>query len=292
MPPSLHPVHADSCGLDDTHTHAGSDAHAACNGATHTSELVACPAFAKALWAVVVYGNRMYDFYRSLAACDLVMPALQHFSIMMIKYGFPDDSRFDGPLSFFDKSKFLTELTFRGALPLQTHLSPIIRSLTLADRVVDLDKLLRCLATAPNLEYLVLLDSVPHMFDPSTRPMVTLNGLKELHWFQGRIYDSVVGTVKLFEQPIGSPLSFFISKSGCQCKATTLVAPTNLDVLYAADTMLMTCVTPESGPRSVRAPTQQCRVMRFYQEQLRRREECKRKAPVSVPHVCGHLWRV
>jgi len=221
---------------------------------------VACPAFAEALWAVIIYGDRVYNFYRSLAACNLVMPALQHFSIMMIKYRFPNDSRFDSPLSFFDESEFLTELMFRGVLPLQTHLSPVIRSLTLADRVVDLDELLHCLAAAPNLEYLTLLDLVPHTFDPSTRPVVTLNGLKELHWFQGRIYDSVVRTIKLFEQPIGSPLSFFISKSGRQRKVTTSVAPTNLDVLYAADTTLMTCVTPESGLRSVRAPTQQRRI--------------------------------
>ncbi len=41
MLPSLHPVHADSCGSDDTHTRASSDARAACNGATQTSELAA-----------------------------------------------------------------------------------------------------------------------------------------------------------------------------------------------------------------------------------------------------------
>jgi len=135
---------------------------------------------------------------------------------MMIKYRFPNNSCFDGPLSFFDESKFLTELTFRGALLLQTHLSPVIRSLTLADRVVDLDELLHCLAAAPNLEYLALLDLVPHTFNPSTRPVVMLNGLKELHWFQGCVYDSVVGTVKLFKQPISSLPSFFISKSSHQ----------------------------------------------------------------------------
>lgn len=148
---------------------------------------------------VFVYGDRVLDFYRSLAACDLVMPALEHFSIVMIEYGFPDDSRADGPLSFFDESECLTELTFKGALPLQTHLSPAIRSLTLADRVVDLDVLLGCLAAAPNLEYLALLDSVPHTFDPSTRPVVALNALKEFHWFQGRVFDNVLGTIKLFE---------------------------------------------------------------------------------------------
>src|SRR6266702_158862 len=116
---------------------------------------------------------------------------------MMIEYGFPNGSRVDGPLSFFDESEFLTELTFRGARPLRCK--PTCRPLTLADRVVDLDELLRCLPDAPSLEYLALLDSVPHMFDPSTRPVVTLNGLKEFHWFQGCVYDNVLGTVKLFE---------------------------------------------------------------------------------------------
>jgi len=72
---------------------------------------------------------------------------------------FPDDSCIDGPLSFFNESKFLMELTFRGALPLQTHLLPTIRSLTLVDRVVDLDELLCCLAATPNLEFVALLDT-------------------------------------------------------------------------------------------------------------------------------------
>ena len=149
---------------------------------------------------VEVYGDRVCDFYHSLAMSrDLVMPALEHFSITMIEYGFPDDTPVDGPLRFFDESASLTELTFRGALPLQAHLSPAIRSLTLTDRVVDLDALLGCLAAAPNLEYLALLDSVPHTFDPSIRPVVTLLALKELHWFQGRVFDNVLGTAKLFE---------------------------------------------------------------------------------------------
>ncbi|KAI9441807.1 hypothetical protein H4582DRAFT_1935132 [Lactarius indigo] len=151
---------------------------------------------------VDVNGDRVDDFYRSLAGCDLVMPALEHFSIMMIEYGFPDDSHVDGPLSFFDESELLTELTFKRALPLQTHLSPAIRSLTLADRVVDLDELLDCLGAAPNLEYLALLDSVPHTFDPRRRPVVALDKLREFHWFQGRVYDNVLGTVKLFEHVV------------------------------------------------------------------------------------------
>jgi len=73
------------------------------------------------------------------------------------------------------------ELTCRGTLLPQTHLSLTIRSLTLVDRVADLDELLHCLTAAPNLEYVMLLDSVPHTFEPSTRPVVTLNGLKEFH---------------------------------------------------------------------------------------------------------------
>jgi len=65
---------------------------------------------------------------------------------------------------------------------------------------------------------------------------------------------------------IGSPPSFFIGKSGRQRKATTSVALTNLDVLYAADTTLMTHVTPESGPRSVRAPMWQRRIAEAYKQ--------------------------
>ena len=148
---------------------------------------------------VVVFGERACDFYRALAACDLVLSALEHFSIIMIEYGFPDDSRLDGPLDFFADSEFLNTLTFRAALPLQTQLSPTIRSLTLADRVVDLDTLLGFLGAVPNLEYLALLDSVPHTFDASTRSVVTLHALREFHWFQGRVFDNVLGTVKLFE---------------------------------------------------------------------------------------------
>ncbi|KAI0291264.1 hypothetical protein BC826DRAFT_485188 [Russula brevipes] len=45
---------------------------------------------------VEVYGDRVYDFYCLLAARDFEMPALEHFSIRMIEYGFQDDSR-DGP---------------------------------------------------------------------------------------------------------------------------------------------------------------------------------------------------
>lgn len=157
--------------------------------------------YAARIWRlhVVVYGDRVCDFYRSLAACDLVLFALEHFSIIMIEYGFPDDSRVDGPLDFFDESEFLSTLTFRAALPLQTQLSPAIRSLTLTDRVVDLDTLLSFLGAVPNLEYLALLDSVPHTFDEKTRPVVALPALKEFHWFQGRVFDNVLGTVKLFE---------------------------------------------------------------------------------------------
>ena len=148
---------------------------------------------------VVVYGERVCDFYCALAACDLVLSALEHFSIIMIEYGFPDDSRLDGPPDFFADSELLSALTFRAALPLQTQLSLTIRSLTLADRVVDLDTLLGFLGAAPNLEYLALLDSVPHTFDESARSVVTLHALREFHWFQGRVFDNVLGTVKFFE---------------------------------------------------------------------------------------------
>ena len=83
----------------------------------------------------------------------------------MWKYGFPDDSRLDAPLDFFADSELLSMLT-------------------LADRVVNLDTLLGFLGAALNLEYLALLDSVPHTFDESTRSVVTLHALREFHCFR------------------------------------------------------------------------------------------------------------
>jgi len=88
------------------------------------------------------------------------------------------------------------------------------------------------------------------------KPASSLHSLKPL-WIV------VVGS-------IGSPPSFFIGKSGRQRKATTSVALTNLDVLYAADTTLMTRVTPESDPRSVRAPTRQRRIAEAYKQRCTR----------------------
>lgn len=152
---------------------------------------------------VDVYGDRAYDFYCLLAARDFLMPVLEHFSIRMNEYGWRDDS-LQGPLpsreSFFGESEFLERLTFRSALPLSTHLSPTIRSLTLAERVFDLDALLECLDAAPNLEYLAFLNSVPHTFQSFTREsLVSLHRLRELNFFQISVCDNVLGTVKLFE---------------------------------------------------------------------------------------------
>ncbi|KAH9959121.1 hypothetical protein BC827DRAFT_528114 [Russula dissimulans] len=149
---------------------------------------------------VHVIGDRVFDFYRSLASKrSLVMPALEHFSIRMSEYGFQDDSH-DCILPPFSKSaECLSQLTFRSALPLQSHLSPAIRSLTLAERVFDLDALLACLEAVPNLEYLALLNSVPHTYESVPRSVVTLSRLRELHWFQVWVIDNLLGTVKLFE---------------------------------------------------------------------------------------------
>lgn len=149
---------------------------------------------------VDVYGDRAYDFYCLLAARDFLLPVLEHFSIRMNEYGWRDDTR-HGPLpSFFGESECLERLTFRAALPLRTHLSPTIRSLTLAERVFDLDDLLSCLDAAPNLEYLALLNSVPHTFESTSRGSpISLNRLRELNWFQVSVCNNVIGTVKLFE---------------------------------------------------------------------------------------------
>jgi hypothetical protein len=45
--------------------------------------------------------------------------------------------------------------------------------------------------------------------------------------------------------PIGSPPTFFIGKDGEKRKAKSSAALTNLDMLYAVHSTLMTCVTPE-----------------------------------------------
>ncbi|KAF8504902.1 hypothetical protein F5888DRAFT_802940 [Russula emetica] len=150
-----------------------------------------------------VYGDRAYDFYRMLADRDFLLPGLEHFSIQMNQSGWHDDTHY-GPLpsreSFFGESEFFERLTFRAVLPLPTHFSGTIKSLTLADRVFDLDALLECLDAAPNLEYLALLNSVPHTFESAARGfVVSLNRLRELNWFQALVCDNVLGTVKLFE---------------------------------------------------------------------------------------------
>lgn len=152
---------------------------------------------------LVVFSDRAYDFYRELAKRDFLLPGLEHFSIRMNQPGWHDDTQY-GPLpsreSFFGESEFFNRLTFRAVLPLSTHLSGTIKSLTLADRVFDLDALLECLDAAPNLEYLTLLNSVPHTFESTARGfVVSLNRLRELNWFQALVCDNVLGTVKLFE---------------------------------------------------------------------------------------------
>jgi hypothetical protein len=86
-----------------------------------------------------VFGDRAYE----LAARDFVLSAFEHFSLRMSEYGFNDDSC-DGALpsqSSFAEPASLSRLTCKAALPLETHLSPSIRSLTLTEWVVDLDAL-------------------------------------------------------------------------------------------------------------------------------------------------------
>ena len=155
-----------------------------------------------------VHGDRVFDFYALLAARDFSLPALEHFSVRMSEYGFRDDTCDDvlPAECFFPESESLARLTFRAALPLHTQLSSAIRSLTLAERAFDLDALLTCLAVAPNLEYLALLNSVPYTFECKPREPVSLLQLKELHWFQVWVFDDLLGTVKFFEHLIAPNL--------------------------------------------------------------------------------------
>jgi len=117
------------------------------------------------------------------------------------EYGFDNDSS-DGVLlreSFFGKSMLLARLTFCGALPLETHLSPAICSFTLIEHSIDLDALLGFLAAAPNLEHLALLNAVPYPFECASRVLVSLPHLTELHSFQLWLFESLLGTAKSFE---------------------------------------------------------------------------------------------
>jgi hypothetical protein len=70
--------------------------------------------------------------------------------------------------------------------------------------------------------------------------------------------------------PIGSPPSFFIGKSGGQRKATSSVALTNLDVLYAVHTTLMTRVTPEEWAALGEGSKAQRRVAEAYKQRCTR----------------------
>ncbi|KAH9041166.1 hypothetical protein EDB84DRAFT_1559678 [Lactarius hengduanensis] len=70
--------------------------------------------------------------------------------------------------------------------------------------------------------------------------------------------------------PIGSPPSFFIGKSGHQRKATTSAALTNLDVLYAVHTTLMTRVTPEEWAALGEGSRAQRRVAEAYKQRCTR----------------------
>ena len=197
---------------------------------------------------VDVYGDRAYDFYCLLACRDFLMPVLEHFSIKMNESGWRNDGR-QGPLppreSFFGESEFLDRLTFRAALPLPTHLSPAIRSLTLAESVFDLDALLDCLDAAPNLEYLALLNSVPHTYQSTTRAsLVSLHRLRELNWFQVSVCDNVLGTVKLFEHLVMPNLDttlFVLLLDPSKYSPTELYTPCCRSVsLFAATTTTVT----------------------------------------------------
>ena len=126
---------------------------------------------------------------------------LEHFSIQVSEYGFDNNSS-DGVLpceSFFSESVLLARLMFRDALPLETHLFPAIRSLTLIEHSVDLDVLLGFLAAAPNLEHLALLNAVPYPFECASHVLISLPHLTELHLFLLWLFESLLGTAKFFK---------------------------------------------------------------------------------------------
>jgi hypothetical protein len=70
--------------------------------------------------------------------------------------------------------------------------------------------------------------------------------------------------------PIGSPPTFFIGKDGEKRKAKSSAALTNLDVLYAVHSTLMTCVTPEEWHSLGEGSRAQRRVAEAYKERCTR----------------------
>jgi hypothetical protein len=70
--------------------------------------------------------------------------------------------------------------------------------------------------------------------------------------------------------PIGSPPSFFIGKDGEKRKTKSSAALTNLDVLYAVHSTLMTCVTPEEWHSLGEGSRAQRRVAEAYKERCTR----------------------
>jgi hypothetical protein len=70
--------------------------------------------------------------------------------------------------------------------------------------------------------------------------------------------------------PIGSPTTFFIGKDGEKRKAKSSAALTNLDVLYAVHSTLMTCVTPEEWHSLGEGSRAQRRVAEAYKERCTR----------------------
>ncbi|KAH9968499.1 hypothetical protein BGW80DRAFT_1461889 [Lactifluus volemus] len=70
--------------------------------------------------------------------------------------------------------------------------------------------------------------------------------------------------------PIGSPPTFFIGKGGEKHKTKSSVALTNLDVLYAVHTSLMTCVTSEEWNSLGEGSRDQRRVAEAYKKRCTR----------------------
>jgi len=109
-----------------------------------------------------VFGDRVCALYCLLATLDFALRPPEHFSLFMSEYGFSHDGH-DGLLSAhsFAESAHLVRLTYCTCCPSRRTAPPTIRSLTPAERAIDLDVLLACLATALNLEHLMLLNAVP-----------------------------------------------------------------------------------------------------------------------------------
>jgi hypothetical protein len=99
-------------------------------------------------------------------------------------------------------------LAYCATLPVEAQLSPAI-PLAHARQAREVDALLACLAAAPSVERLALLNAASYAFERAQHLPVTRARPTELHLFQSWVFEGLLGTAKFFKHldaPLRNPL--------------------------------------------------------------------------------------